>query len=75
MIIERDEKDSRKLIMLRLQELRSRGEGWVKASDVLHPCSMSGPWSDDLQNLVTEGVVVCQDTVKEMGPLSLVKLL
>ena len=74
MIIERNEEESRELIMLRLLELRSRGEGWVKATDVLQPCTEKGPWSEDLQNLVTEGAVECQDTVEEMGMGSLVKL-
>ena len=74
MIIERNEQGSRELIMLRLLELRSRGEGWVEANVVLNPCTSEGPWSEDLQNLIREGAVVCLGSSGSAGPNSLVRL-
>ena len=73
-IIERNEEGSRALILARLRELRSRGEDWVEATYALRPCTDNGPWSEDLQALVREGVVECQGAVEELGMKSLVRI-
>jgi len=72
--LQRNKEGSRILIVLRLRELRSRGEDWITAQDVLGECSTNGPWSEDLQDLVREGFVESEEDPEELGMESLVRL-
>ena len=68
---ERNEEGSRRDILTRLS---LRGTRWTCAIGILGELGTSGPWSEDLQALVREGLVECQDTVNEMHNRSFVRL-
>ena len=70
----RGEAYSRGVILARLGELQRRGYNWVEAREVLEPYAPQGPFSEDLQNLVTQGHVECMDHVQAMCPRSKVRL-
>jgi hypothetical protein len=68
MDLERNEEESRRII---LERLSRRGKKWTTAKAILGQASTQGPWSEDLEQLIREGRVECQDS--SPGPRSFIR--
>ena len=58
---------------LNLQEQLEPGK-WSTAEKTLGPLSVDGPYSEDLQDLVSEGFVESSHSIEHMSMASLVRL-
>ena len=67
----RNKPGSRKAILERLEK---RWPKWTSAQAILGKLTEVGPWSEDLQDLVREGLVESQDSVNQMHMRSLIRL-
>lgn len=68
MSFERNSNGSRQII---LDRLKRRGKKWTMAQGILGEFTPQGPWSEDLEDLIREGLVECQDS--QPGPRSLIR--
>lgn len=68
MELDRNREGSRQII---LDRLRRRGKKWTMARGILGEFTPDGPWSEDLEDLIREGEVECQDS--SPGPRSLIR--
>lgn len=66
--LDRNSQGSRQIIMDRL---RKRGKKWTLAQGILGEFTPQGPWSEDLEDLIREGLVECQDG--QPGPRSVIR--
>jgi len=52
----------------------SAADGWIPAEQALGECTPEGPWSEDLQDLVREGLVEAEVPPEAMSNTTLVRL-